>query len=124
MVTAAHETSLEPSTTSAPGRVLVIVDVRLVRVLAIRVLVGSVSVLKRRVIVLMRVGGCEVLHLSSRAALGVVGYVHMLVVVDHRIVTVALKPCCCHDWSPPSYTRLQPKAVSSRVNDQVYLPLW
>lgn len=51
------ETTAEPGTTSTPGRVLVIVDVRLVRVLAVRVLVGSVSVLKRRGIVLMRVGG-------------------------------------------------------------------
>ena len=76
---------------SALERVRMIVDVRLVAVLTLLVLVGGVSVVDGRVVVLVLVASDQVLHIVKAAARAMVGDVHVLVVVQHAHVTMGVE---------------------------------
>jgi len=72
-------------------RVRVVVDMRLVRMLSLRIVVRRVSVLKGRMVVIVHVCGHKMLRLPRRAAAAVVANVHVLVVVHCLIVPVHLE---------------------------------
>ena len=73
---------------STLGRVFVVVDMSLVLMFASRTLMRLVSVLQRWVVVIVAVGGGQMLDFAAGATFGVVRGVDVLVRMHHGLMNV------------------------------------